>query len=133
MPKKPTAKSLRRKAWALLSECIRREAADSEGLVVCYTCGKVEHWTDVDAGHAISGRHNGVLFDERIIRPQCRYDNRMRSGYYEVFIPKLMQEHLWTFSDWAAIEAESRGPHKITIGEYQAMIADYRRRLARQD
>lgn len=126
---KKKAKTLRAKAWKLLSEVIRREAADENGFVCCYTSGSIAHWTEVDAGHAIPGRTNGVLFDERIIRPQCRYDNRMRSGKLEIFIPKLMREYGWTLDDWEAIVNESRGAKKITVGEYEDMISNYQKRL----
>lgn len=131
--RQPGIKTLKRKAWDLLSQIIRRSHANSDGMVGCYTCERFAHWAEMDAGHAISGRGNGVLFDERIIRPQCRYCNRMRNGNYEVFITRLMREHLWTADDWDAVVTEGRRPRNLTVGELLDLIDEYKGRLKELD
>jgi hypothetical protein len=91
--KKPTLSGLKRKAWKLFSEWIRRKDADEGGTVSCYTCGKPIYWKEAHAGHAIPGRHNAVLFDADIVRPQCPRDNLFLGGRYEVFAAKLIREN----------------------------------------
>lgn len=84
----------------------------------------------MDAGHGISGRGNSILFEERVIRPQDKKCNIFLHGNYEVFVARLMREHLWTPDDWLAVVAEARLPRKISIGEYEEMIERYQWRLA---
>ena len=88
----PTLAKLKLKAWKLLSEVIRREAADSNGMVRCYTSGVVVHWKEIQAGHAIGGRTGAVLLDEEIIRPQSYRENVALRGNYPVFTTKLIRE-----------------------------------------
>ena len=88
---------LKKKAWNLLSQIVRRSAANLNGHCLCYTCNRWMHWKyDAEAGHAIPGRHGAVLFDEEIIRVQCRQCNSKfhgKGGNYQVFIAKLIREH----------------------------------------
>lgn len=129
MPRKATLKTLKNKAWSLLSEIIRRGSADQNGNVRCYTCGAIGNWRDYDAGHGVSGRRNGVLFDERVIRVQCRVDNRYRGGLYEIFVPKLIQELGLTHEEWLTLVAELKSPLKMSRTDYEDLIRSYRERL----
>jgi hypothetical protein len=119
-PKKQTVKALKVKAWKMFSEYIRRKYSDSEGYASCFTCGKVKHWTEMDAGHGISGRGNFVLFLEEVVRPQCKYCNGPLGGNYEHFVPKLMDLYP-DYYDWVA---ESRKPHKRTKGDYLELVGE---------
>ena len=92
--KKPTLKSLKNKAWKLVSEYVRRRDADEGGFVSCYTCGAPIHWRlEAQAGHSIPGRRNAVLLDAEICRPQCRRCNVFMGGRYEIFVSKLIREN----------------------------------------
>jgi len=94
MKKKLTLPKLKVKLWKLVSEYVRRKDADNCGTVRCYTCGEPKFWKEVDAGHAIGGRNNAVLFDEEIIRPQCKPCNMPPNcGMYYEFGIKLNQEN----------------------------------------
>lgn len=127
MAKKQTMSSLKKKAWSLLSECIRREAADRNDMGRCYTCGTVEHWKKLQAGHAIGGRHNAVLLDESIIKLQCVSCNVFRRGNYPVFTLKLINEHS---AEW--FEKKLSNSHKIvkwTPHDIREKIAEYELRL----
>ena len=128
--KKVVAKlsTLKKKAWSLLSECIRREAADRNGYVRCYTCGTSNLWNrGTDAGHAIPGRHGSVLLDESIIRPQCKVCNIWKRGNYPVFTLKLINEHS---AEW--FERKLADAHKIvkwTSHDLTEKIKEYDKRL----
>ena len=129
MPRKPTNKSLKARAWRLFSEYIRLKYADKEGNCRCYTCGvelpAIGH--GMQCGHGIGGRGNYVLFLEEICRPQCYGCNVGRSGNYEVFIPKLISEYGQdTYENWVN---EARQPLKRTKGDYLDLIAYYEMRL----
>ena len=70
------------KAWEVFSEYIRRKYANSEGYCTCITCGKVAYWKaeGMQAGHAFGGRGNSIIFEERVVRPQCFRCNMHLSG-----------------------------------------------------
>lgn len=67
-------KALKKLVWKHFSIFIRTNEADSDGFVICVTCGAAYLWNSgqVHAGHWIHGR---LDFDERNIHPQCKNDN----------------------------------------------------------
>lgn len=127
MQRKASLKTLRNRAWQLLSQIIRRSSANLHGQAVCYTCGRVAPWQELDCGHAIPGRRNRVLLEEKILRVQCKRCNIFLSGNYSRFIPKLIREI--GLEEYERIEEESRKAHKITYGQYLDSIESYKERL----
>lgn len=91
-----TYKKAKAKAWKDFSNYIRlRDALKTTGdpdRFVCFTCSKVTLVKDGDAGHAIPGRTAGILFDEEIVRAQCRECNRVFGGEQEKFTRRLINE-----------------------------------------
>lgn len=91
--KKPTLKQAKKKAWDMFSKYIRRSFTRvSDGTAVCYTCGSLRRWEEMDAGHGIPGRNNAVLFMEEVVKPQCQQCNRFKHGRLEIFTVKLIDE-----------------------------------------
>lgn len=131
--KPKTTSKLRKEAWKQFSLWYRQSEADGNGNVTCYTCGASHHWKEIHAGHAIPGRHNAVLFDQDIIRPQCYACNVGKRGNYQVFVPKLIWEHGESFGDamawWDGKLAASRLTVKFTRQDLLDKIEDYRGRL----
>ena len=64
----------------VFSEYVRLRDSDSNGYGKCITCGKVIHWKDGDAGHAINRAHMSTRYDETNVHLQCRHCNRFREG-----------------------------------------------------
>ena len=118
--RKPSTKTLKRKAWVACSRYVRSRAADSNGVVNCFTCGQVTPWKALQAGHAIPGRHNRVLFDLELIRPQCYRCNVPMRGQYHIFTAKLIKENGLAW--WERKEFESRGTLKLTRADYEELI-----------
>ena len=83
----------------------------------------------MQAGHAIGGRHNAVLFDEEIIRPQCCGCNIFKRGNYPVFAAKLVREHGIDWWEKKLIEAQQLKMYTRT--DLEEMIKSYRERLDR--
>lgn len=126
--KKKTIKSLKAKLWKLTSEYVRKKDADPHtGIVCCYTCGTPKYWRDGDAGHAIPGRHNKVLFDLSILRFQCKRCNGPGHGEQYIFGKKLDQENGEGWFEQKQIEA--KGELKYSIADYVKMIEDMKQRL----
>jgi hypothetical protein len=128
LKKKPTLRSLKAKAWKLFSEYIRRKDADQGGTDRCYTCLKLAHWKELQAGHAIGGRHNAVLFDEEIVRPQCVGCNIFARGAYPMFTARLIREN---GLEWFERKLEnSRQTVKLTRSDMEDLIDKYKAKLA---
>jgi len=128
MPRQKTTATLRKNAWAALSLWYRQSQANHAGNVVCYTCGNTLPWKEAHSGHAISGRHNAVLYDLDIIRIQDYACNVGRGGNYQVFITKLIEEN--GFEWWQQKLIGSRNIIKFTRGELLQMIDDYKSKLS---
>lgn len=119
--KKPSIKSLKAKLWKLTSEYVRRKDASYQGFVACYTCDTLKHWKEMNAGHAIGGHGNAVMFDLEVIRPQCvRCNMPPGCGMYYEFGTRLNQEN---GEGWYERKKDlSKIPVKLSIGWYQSMI-----------
>lgn len=117
---------LKKKAWSLLSQCVRLEYA-KDGYVNCYTCGKHMHWKEAQAGHAIGGRTNAVLLDEEILRPQCVGCNVFKRGEYQVFVTKLIEEN--GFDWWKQKLEASKETKKYLRSEIEEIIVGFKQRL----
>lgn len=133
LSKKTTKKktgSLKKRAWSLLSEVIRRASAKN-GICECYTCGNKFPWKEIQAGHGIGGRGNSILFDESIIRPQCVGCNIFKNGNYEEFAAKLIREN---GLEWYEDKLRQRRiPQKSSNTELLERIAEYEKRLEALD
>lgn len=82
-------KTLHAKAWKLMSEWVRSSAANSEGMLSCYTCDKVIHWKEAHSSHF----HHGKLdFDTRNLKPCCVGCNKYRHGNLAVYGTRLAKE-----------------------------------------
>lgn len=120
---------LKKKLWDLVSLFVRQSAADHRGMAVCYTCGTVEEWKYMDAGHAIGGRTGAVLFDLEILRIQCKPCNGPRDGgNYQMFTAKLIEEHGHAW--WYAKLEAAKQIKKWTLPELEQMIEEFTQKLS---
>ena len=77
-------KSLRKRAWKLQSEYIRRKEGG-----VCFTCGDTRRWQDQQSGHYI---HKDCLdFDSTNIHCQCVRCNKWLHGNSGIYAEKLIR------------------------------------------
>jgi len=115
------------KLWKLVSEYVRRRHADENGYTACYTCGTIKHWKEMDAGHAIPGRKNYVLFNLELLRSQCRSCNGFRAGEQYIFGKKLNQENGEGWYEGELIK--SKKPYKLYESDLDEMIEDIKKKL----
>lgn len=84
------------RAWEWFSKYIRHKFS-KDGMCTCITCGVVRPIKEMQAGHGIGGRGMGILFDERIVRPQCPTCNlpppRGKGGNYGVYVPWIIDTY----------------------------------------
>jgi hypothetical protein len=91
MPKSPSRKTLVTKLDAVFSEYIRRRYAKND-IAQCVTCGKKDHWKDLQAGHFISRKHYATRWNEENVQVQCVACNVYRYGEQYLFGVYLGEE-----------------------------------------
>ncbi len=84
---------LKKDTWSWCSKYVRLKYADYNGHDTCYTCGVVKHYKKMQAGHGVAGRTNGILFELKVIRPQCYSCNICKHGNLDIFHTKLEKEY----------------------------------------
>jgi hypothetical protein len=78
-------KTLKNRAWKLMSEWVRRRDADEGGTTSCVTCRAPIFWKEAQAGHFVGGRTNAVLFHPDLVHVQCVACNVFRGGNYAAY------------------------------------------------
>lgn len=123
MAKKASKKTLKAKAWKIFSEYIRRKASDYRGLCACVTCGKEDHWKNMQAGHAVGGRTNAILFREDVVHVQCPGCNVFKHGNYNRYslfmIDKYGRDH------FEYLLSLKNKPMKLTEQDLEDIIEKY--------
>jgi hypothetical protein len=77
------------RAWKAFSRYIRQRD-EAKG---CVTCHKMYPWKELEAGHAIQGRGNSILFDEELVNGQCVRCNRFMGGMYPQYSLVMIKRH----------------------------------------
>ena len=67
------------------SKLVRYEAADRHGNARCFTCGKQDHVSNLQAGHFASRRFWATRWDQDNVRTQCVSCNIYRAGEQWLF------------------------------------------------
>ena len=110
---------MRKTAWSWFSKYIRtRDCLKTTGTTEagrCFTCGNYKPIEELQAGHGIGGRTNGILFDEEIVYAQCIRCNNYLRGNYENFIPYLIR--LYGIDWYEDKKLKSKKPVKIDYKE----------------
>jgi len=122
MPKKPSRKTIVNNLDKVFSEYIRRRYAKN-GIAKCVTCGKKDHWKNLQAGHFMSRKHYATRWDEDNVEVQCMACNVYRYGEQYLFAKHLGEKKA------DELLAKSRTMVKIKDWELQDMIEIYKKKL----
>ena len=118
--KKPTPKSLKKKAWKLVSEFVRRRSANWKGEVSCFTCGAIKNWKETHCGH---WKHGKLDYDTRNLKPQCKKCNVYLHGNLDRYTLRLIEENN---IEWIKrLEQDANQVKKYTIKELEEIIERY--------
>lgn len=117
-------------AWKWTSMFVRlrecRESTGTEENGVCFTCGRLVPFNQMDAGHFLSGRHNSVLFDAKWIRGQCKVCNQNLGGNPKAFREKLVR--MYGEEAVSSVESVKYETMKMTIDNYNEIAIDMKAR-----
>ena len=123
-PKKETA-------WKWFSKYIRlRDAIKTTGdtyFVKCITCGDLLPIEEMDAGHAISGRMNAILFNEQLTNAQCQKCNRYGNGEQQMY--KRIMIDIYGQDKWDYWQSTKNDPVKYTDFDYTQIAKTYREKV----
>lgn len=128
MPKKPKRSTLVKKADTIFSQYIRKRYADNNGFVECFTCGKKDHWKNLQCGHFMSRKFYSTRWDETNCQVQCAGCNVFRYGEQYKFGRNLDIE----FGNGIAegLQQKSKKIMKYTNYELIELIEHYKKKVA---
>lgn len=139
--KKLTRAKAKENAWNAFSKYIRhRDSLATTGTIeycICITCNERgdsswKPYKSIQAGHAIGGRGNAVLFHEEIVWGQCGYCNQKPpyglggdyGNYAIALIKKYGLEHVETLQSLKGTEL------KYTLNDFIEIEQRYKEKLA---
>lgn len=106
---------------------IRLRNADSNGMVRCFTSGKIMHYKKAQAGHFISRRHFATRWDEINVQVQSVAENIYNQGNAPVFTQKLKEKYGEKAVELLLIKKDNIC--KIGKFELQYLIKEYKQKL----
>jgi len=109
-------------ADTIFSRFIRLKYANERGMVKCFTCPTIAHWSMVDCGHYVSRSHMYLRWDERNCRPQCKICNQSKYGEHAKFAHGLELESIGVVE---ILEHEMMLVHKPSREEIRQIISQY--------
>lgn len=119
------------KAWRMFSKYIRtRDCLLTTGTLErgkCVTCVEEFPFEKLQAGHAIGGRNNSILFDEQLVNAQCAGCNHYKNGNYGKYSVWFINKY--GLQEWENKVILSNRTVKYTKGDYQEIYNKYKRKL----
>jgi len=87
-------------AAVLLQKLVRMKAAAPDGLAECVTCGRVQHWKEMDGGHFISRTYKYHKLREENVHPQCKRCNRFLTQVHDDYHRYMVDMYGADYVEW---------------------------------
>ena len=81
---------LKAKVWKVFSEYVRRSAADRNGMVICFACGAIKHWKEMNASHLFHGKLDS---DPLNVQPCCVGCNKYKHGNLGAYTANFIKKY----------------------------------------
>ena len=124
---KSELKELKKKLRDIFSLYIRLRDSDKNGYGKCITCGRINHYKRMDAGHYIKRQYLATDFDEKNVNLQCKHCNYSEQGMDAKY--KLAIDEKWGAGTSKMLEIKKHNKCKITVAEYKLLIKHYEDKL----
>lgn len=115
-----TLKGAKRKAWKCFSQYIRaRDCLFTTNTLTrckCVTCNREFPLEEIQAGHAIGGRNNSILFDEKLVNGQCKGCNGFGNGKYAEYSVWFIETY--GLQEWEDKVILSKQSKKYSMQDY---------------
>lgn len=122
-----TLKGAKRKAWKCFSKYIRARdcylTTNTLTRCKCVTCRKEFPLKEIQAGHAIGGRNNSILFDEKLVNGQCKGCNGFGNGKYAEYSVWFIETY--GLKEWEEKVILSKQSKKYSIHDCLEIAEDY--------
>ena len=128
--KKLPLKTLKKKLWKARSEYYRLRDASFQGYVACFTCNKLKHWKEGDAGHYHSRIHDyttELLTEDRNVHFQCKSCNGYRMGKPQEYAIHLQAKY--GDSILVDLQAKKNTSRYWKYSEIEKLIETYQQRV----
>lgn len=129
--KSKTLTYYKKKAWKAFSDYIRARdsllTTKSLKRCKCVTCGKEVDYSGIQAGHAIGGRYNSILFDEELVHGQCNGCNGYGNGKYAEYSVWFIRNY--GTEKWEEKVALSKQLIQYKSSDYIRIEQEYRDKL----
>ena len=119
-----TISKLKKELDKWFSLYIRLRDASDEGLVQCFTSGRVYHYKEIHAGHFISRRCLATRWCEINVQPQSAKDNLFGQG--EQYRFGLNLDAKYGEGTAEELELKSRQTVKLSRVDYEDKISYYK-------
>lgn len=133
---------LKNKAWKAFSDYIRlRDCLLTTGTpdnCICITCNERgdpswKPYKQIQAGHAVGGRSNAILFHEEIVNGQCGYCNQKPpmglGGDYGNYAIALIKRH--GLEHVEQLQALKRAEKKLSMADLREITTKYKEKRAK--
>jgi len=119
-----------KKLDAIFSKYIRRRFAEND-ISECYTCGKKDHWKNLQCGHFMSRRFYSTRWDDKNCQVQCAGCNVFRYGEQFKFSVHLDKEYGEGTAEM--LEYNSKQLLKISMPQLKLLILKYEELVKEMD
>ena len=121
---KKTISKLKKELDNWFSKYIRLREATTEGMTQCFTCGKIDHYKNLQNGHFQSRRHHATRWDETNCQVQCIKCNMFGQGEQYKF--SLYLDAKYGVGTSEELEYQSKQTIKMTRIDYVENISYYK-------
>ena len=119
-----TISKLKKELDKWFSLYIRLKDATDEGMVQCFTSGRVYHYKSIHAGHFMSRKSLSTRWDETNVQPQSAADNLFGQGEQYKF--GLALDAKYGEGTAEELQFKSRQIKKFTRVDYEDLISYYK-------
>jgi hypothetical protein len=121
---KKTISKLKKELDKWFSLYIRLRSATDEGLVQCFTSGRVYHYKNIHAGHFMSRKHLSTRWCDTNVQPQSAADNLFGQGEQYKFSIALDSKYGEGTAE--ELELKARTITKVSRIDYEDKISYYK-------
>ena len=119
-----TISKLKKELDKWFSLYIRLRDATDEGLVQCFTSGRVYHYKNIHAGHFMSRKHLSTRWCDTNVQPQSAADNLFGQGEQYKFSIALDSKYGEGTAE--ELELKARTIFKVSRIDYEEKITYYK-------
>jgi len=121
---KKSVSKLKKELDKWFSLYVRIKDCNDNGMVSCYTSGRLYHYKEIHAGHFMSRKHLSTRWDEQNVKPQSAADNLFGQGEQYKF--GMLLDSQYGEGTAEELQIKARQSYKISRVDYEDKISYYK-------